>query len=564
MSFILIVFFISLIIMKFLLFISSFFTFFSLFAQRNCAFQHQYNDTFEEAIQHQILKQKNQRITEETIIIPVVVHIIHDNSNNTIGGLNNNNISEEQILSQIVVLNEDFQRNNADTTNTPNDFKNVAANTNIEFCLASRDPNGNPTNGITRTYSNKLPFNVDNDNKELKSLMYWNSEEYLNIWVTELYSDALGDILGYAQFPNQSSLLGLNANYGGAETDGIVIHHRCFGDRLGTASIGAYSYGRTATHEVGHWLGLLHIWGNSNSCNASDYCDDTPNQNAPTNGCPDQAETCGSMNMQSNYMDYTNDICMNIFTQDQKERMRAVLSVSPRRIALKSSLGCCGVKNSITIPSLEEFNNQNLTEQSWIVQNWQEESTYLTAQEGVSNILTSPHFNGQNISNPIIQFDIQGNLNENPLIILYETNCNASWDTLLVLNQNNYEDWNSLIFEVEELANERAIRLQFVTEGNIMIDNLQLYQKSDNLNFIVYPNPLEKRQLTIKTDLAGIHIIGIEIFNTIGALILKLENQEIVGSNFQINDLILPQGIYIIRIESNNETKVQQFIVQQE
>lgn len=549
--------------MKHLLLVTFFLSsFFSLFAQRNCAFQYQHQQRFEEAIQQKILAQRNHRTAnEESITIPVVVHIIHSNSSGTIGGKNNSNISEEQVFSQIQVLNEDFGRTNLDTNLTPSEFKQVAANTNIEFCLASRDPVGNPTNGITRTYYENLP--IDNTNKNdiaLKALVYWNSEEYLNIWVTEIS----GDVLGYAQFPSQSSLLGLNSNEGSPETDGVVINHSSFGYRTGTSSSGPYSYGRTTTHEVGHWLGLLHIWGHSQSCHASDYCDDTPDQQEPTHGCPDHVETCGNVSMKSNYMDYTNDACMNIFTQDQKERMHAVLSVSPRRIALKTSLGCCGVKNSITLPSFADFNNQNLEEQSWTLQNWKEETTYLAAQQGVSNILTSPHFNGENTNLPVIEFDIQGNLEENPLVILYETNCNAVWDTLLVLDQNNYEDWTTLIFEVETLANETSIRLQFITQGSINIDNLQLYQKSDDLNFVVYPNPSNGQELTIKTNLTGIHTINIEIFNTIGSQILKMENQEILGSHFYLNNIMLSTGLHIIRLQSGDETKVQQFIVQQE
>ncbi len=549
--------------MKKLVFIFFLLSFFSILAQRNCAFKHNHNNHFEEAIHQCILKHKNQRIAnEETIIIPVVVHIIHNNKNGIIGGINNNNISERQIFSQIEVLNRDFSRTNLDTTNTPSEFKSIASSTDIEFCLASRAPDGSPTNGITRTYSNNLPFDpfVASDDRILKSLVYWNSEEYLNIWVTELSND----ILGYAQFPSESNLLGLNINEGGAQSDGVVISHRSFGNRIGTASIGPYSYGRTTTHEVGHWLGLIHIWGDQESCFSSDYCNDTPNQKKPTSGCPNEAESCNRKNMYSNYMDYTNDVCMNLFTQDQRNRMHAVLSVSPRRNALKKSLGCCGVKNSITLPSFESFDNQNLEAQSWTIQNWQEGTDYLNAQENVTNILVSPHLNGKNVSNPVIQFDIKGDLNSSPLIILYETNCNDSWDTLLVLNQNNYSDFTTLLFELDQLANQSAIRIQFITEGNISIDNLQLYQKSDDLNFVVYPNPLNRNNLTIKTDLTGIHSINIEIFNTVGKQFLKLENREILGSFYHLNNLILPEGTYIIRLTSGEDTKVQQFIVQQE
>ena len=151
---------------------------FSSFSQRKCAFQHTHQESFEEKIQRHIEQKRNSRTQDEEIYsIPVVVHVIHNNSSGKIGGTGNNNISEQQIISQIEVLNKDFRRLNSDTNKTPEQFKSVAVDTKIEFCLANRTPEGGQTNGITRTYSTELPFDPysNKDNQTLKSLAYWNS-----------------------------------------------------------------------------------------------------------------------------------------------------------------------------------------------------------------------------------------------------------------------------------------------------------------------------------------------------------------------------------------------------
>lgn len=271
-----------------------------------------------QAYLHSLSQAPAQR-TNNVITIPVVVHIVYRTSSE--------NISDAQVQSQIQVLNEDFRRQNADASNTPPLFAGVAADAEIQFCLATRDPLGNPTTGITRTQTTKTSFSVYADDVKFSNQGgkdAWPTDQYLNIWVCRLS----GGILGYAQFPNG----------GPASTDGVVIDFRYFG-RGGSAQA-PYNKGRTATHEVGHWLNLRHIWGDA-QC-GDDYVNDTPTQEQANYGCPTFPKpSCGNTSdMFMNYMDYTDDACMNLFTQGQKNRMRAVLASNGFRAGLLTSQGC--------------------------------------------------------------------------------------------------------------------------------------------------------------------------------------------------------------------------------
>lgn len=267
---------------------------------------------------------KGSRVSNTTGVlrIPVVVHIIHNNANGQIGG---SNISEEQVLSQIEVLNEDYRR----MAGTPGFNTHPAgADMEIEFFLAPIDPQGKKTNGINRVYSSRRNFNVLSEQKTLSALSYWDASRYLNIWVSSLS----GGYLGYAEFPF-GNFNGLDLEEVPEEIDGVYIDYRSFGRKTGSVEE-PYAWGRTATHEVGHWLGLLHTWGDS-FC-GTDYCDDTPQAESANRSmvCTDIFSNCRgrqTRNMIENFLDYTVDSCMNVFTQDQKSRVRAILEISQRR-----------------------------------------------------------------------------------------------------------------------------------------------------------------------------------------------------------------------------------------
>lgn len=262
------------------------------------------------------------------VTIPIVVHVVHNTEEQ--------NITEAQIRSQINVLNEDFRANNADVTDVPTDFEPVIADTRIEFELASRDPDCNPTNGITRTETDQESFVVDSDGAtetDRNPVKFdssggtdgWPPDEYLNIWVCPGIVDPVGrSILGYASFPAELATR--------PDEDGVVIEYESFGN---TGTVDApFDLGRTATHEVGHWLNLYHIWGNAEDleegedfCDVDDGVDDTPLQGKKNRGCPSHpSPSCdndGDMFM--NYMDYVDDDCMVMFTAGQSDRMEAAL-----------------------------------------------------------------------------------------------------------------------------------------------------------------------------------------------------------------------------------------------
>ena len=309
------------------------------------------NAEFETWLAPKIEAVKAQRSNGVSIIttIPVVFHILTD-------GVGNENLSEAAIQAQIDQLNLDFG-NGAGSSYT------VATDTEVRFCLAQQ----NETEvtmfepGINRiTDYDDGPFSMSDFENTIKPATQWDPTRYLNIWV----SDLSAGLLGYAQFPSNSGLSGLNTNGGGANTDGVVVASFTVGSVLNPGPGGPYNLGRTLTHEVGHWIGLRHIWGDSGSCSNDDYCADTPDATSSNGGCP-TVDSCPSdglgADMVENYMDYSNDACMDTFTADQKTRIQAVLANSPRRMELGAST-VCSPAITYDLDGAIELDNLNLVD----------------------------------------------------------------------------------------------------------------------------------------------------------------------------------------------------------
>lgn len=251
------------------------------------------------------------RVADTLVTIPVVVHVVHATPAE--------NISDAQVHSQIDALNRDYRAANADKGNVPADWSGLVTDTKIQFALATRDPGGASTTGITRTETTATSFSPDDGVKSAATsgVDPWPTDRYLNLWVCNLGEG----LLGYAQFPG-----------GPAARDGVVILYTAFGTE-GTATA-PYNMGRTATHEVGHFFNLRHIWGDRNDCTGDDFVADTPPAQQANFGKPTFPHiTCSNGpdgDMFMNYMDYVDDDAMVMFSTGQVARMNATLA-GPRR-----------------------------------------------------------------------------------------------------------------------------------------------------------------------------------------------------------------------------------------
>ncbi len=311
-----------------------------LFAQRECSsyeYQQQLiqNDpslkASRSAIENFVFQQQSSRTSfsaraEEikTITIPVIVHILYHYPGE--------NISDDLVKSQITALNRDFRKINPDTTKIPEAFKPLAADCRIEFQLATVNATGRATTGIIHKYTPITRWNMD-DKIKFSSEMgddAWDAKNYLNIWV-----GTLDRLIGYSSVPGDP-----------ANKDGIVISNTVFG----ITHSGSYNQGRTVVHEVGHWLGLRHLWGDA-YC-GDDGVGDTPKQQTFTTGCPSTVRvSCGNApngDMYMDYMDFTYDDCLVMFTEGQKQKMRVLFEPGGPRYSILSS-------NGLSIPTIEEI-----------------------------------------------------------------------------------------------------------------------------------------------------------------------------------------------------------------
>lgn len=388
------------------------------------------------AINMKIKKWKKNNIANESFVIPVVFHIIYKNENEY--------IPFEQIMSQLDVLNQDFNRTNPDANQTPSEFSDVAADCNISFCLAQRTENNDSTTGITYTETNVSSFSLY-DNRifqdSLGGKTIWISSDYLNIYVCDLTN-----ALGFSSFPG-----------GDENRDAIVVDFSNFG----TINVSPpFNKGRTATHELGHWLDLYHIWGPGNC--GSDEVEDTPSQEIENYGCPSHPSPSCDNNgdMFQNYMDYTNDACMNLFTNGQKERMHATLNTERQGI---------GNTDFCALPFEDIGINDNIlpaNNQSYCGLNLELKTSLFNYSE---NAINSASIYYQIDNNPAVEFEWNGNLSpySSQEINLGNQNFSTGEHTLKIyssspngfrdINPNN--DTTSVTFNISE-----GISIDFVIQ----------------------------------------------------------------------------------------------------
>lgn len=297
---------------------------------------------FEARLQDWIARHPEARTTEATYIIPTVVHCIQASSTPV--------VTDACVQSQIDVLNEDFQALNADSSVIPAEFQAIFGNCSIEFCLATIDPSGNPTNGIVRIVDpTHATGHTQANEAAMKGLSDWDPTKYFNIWVPQTLG---GGLLGYATFP---SSLG-----SAPQLDGIVLSGEYFG--RGGCGLSPFDLGRTATHEAGHWLGLYHTFesgcaGNdaATCASAGDRVCDTPPTSSANFGCPGVQNTCTETpvdhnDQTHNYMDYGDDRCIVMFTDGQAAVMQAVLNTTRASLVSQANHTATGCGCSSATP----------------------------------------------------------------------------------------------------------------------------------------------------------------------------------------------------------------------
>jgi len=277
-------------------------------------------------MEQQIKEQQGKYAVTGLITIPVVIHVVFNNAAE--------NISDDQIYESLAVLNEDFRTYNQGITAVNAAFRPLISDIEIQFCLASVDPNGDPTSGITRTATTHGPFPVPASTIAFDDVKHasaggadaWDTDDYLNMWICDISGAG-----GYAVYPGTSP----------ADQDGIVIQF------LNNAS---FERGRVMTHEVGHWLNLIHIWGDDHddpdTCSGTDEVADTPNAALPNGGCPNFPLISCTNGLDGdlfyNHMDYTDSDCRVMFSSGQRDRMRAQFMPGGLRVGLLTSNGCGG------------------------------------------------------------------------------------------------------------------------------------------------------------------------------------------------------------------------------
>ncbi len=491
---------------------------------------------------------ENNLQTRTIISIPVVVHVLFSN--------NTENIPDAQIQSQIDVLNEDFRKQNIEIPLSSSQFAASAADVGIQFCLAKTDKNGQNFSGVNRVYVNRSSWGTSSDIKfkNAGGVDAWDATKYLNLWVGNLG----GSTIGYSQYPG-----------GPINTDGVVIDYRYFG-RLNTRA--PFDKGRTATHEIGHWLNLVHIWGDKQCGN--DFVDDTPQHHAANYGCPampSRNNTCsaGNIEMTMNFMDYVNDACMYMFSEGQKARMLAQFQPGMPRAVFLNATACNipAVQNSCTDnyePNNVRFNAADITGKSEIIgkissktdRDWYTFKPGNTSQNQI--LLTNLPFDYD-----LKLYDSNGhfvksseNMGRSDESIYFTPNSVNDVYFVQVYGYNGNFDDNS------------CYKLKIKTKENIffpvLADNIQsksFIQNEISKGVKVFPNPATDNFI-LELSPEKEETLQITLYDLTGKIWLQ-QTSEVSKTNNRllINTHKLPTGIYIINVSQKELSSFEKIII---
>jgi hypothetical protein len=481
------------------------------------------------------------------IVIPVVVHVLRTPGMPL--------ISDFDIRNQIDILNQDYNRLNADRVNTPPYFAQFATSANIRFCLAQTDPNGIFTTGIMRYdteerggWGSAAGLRTGSDRNALRPKILapgWNPARYLNIWVTNLrYVSPEDASLGYANPPHyERAGFATSANVN-VVVDGVVVNYRAFGTNTNYV-IPKYSLGRTLTHEVGHWMNLLHIWGNFNNQLCGDdgvvdtppqtgstalLCPNFPNLNTSNTTCYPFATIHGNMFM--NYMDYTDDACMNMFSKGQAIRMRDIFTIPDnlggRRDILASSTIAC-VPGFIPLQVfLDAEMNELMPGASTLVT-----ANSIGTNPAITYIWEFRELSTTNQWSQWFPFN-QGTLTTRTVSM--PANVAILQIKVTATNANGERVTFSIIIRNLSTGFPRALRMQNLTQPS-------------RLSLVAAPNPVSDN-LTISYQLFEESIVTLEITNSLQQRVaLLLDNARIQAGTQSLNVNVrnLPNGVYILR-----------------
>ncbi|MBL0049058.1 MAG: T9SS type A sorting domain-containing protein [Bacteroidetes bacterium] len=563
-------------------------------------------EKMEEELQEEIAvhQQHVGNKTSTVYKIPVVVHVVYKSGTE--------NVSDAQIYSQIAALNRDYRKQNTDISQVPAAFAALAADAEIEFCLASVDPNGIATTGITRTLTNNTQ-GFGNPTPSVKTapdgVSPWDPSRYMNMWVCDLQ----GQLLGYAQFPGTGS----------ASTDGIVIDFAYFGT-MGTATA-PFDKGRTATHEVGHYLNLRHIWGDANCGN--DFVNDTPTQQASNGQCPTFPHvTCSNGpngDMFMNYMDYVDDACMFMFSEGQKARMVATLtgtgSGSRASLLTNTNVNCSTPSQVLSCDTIANFTASTplaLYRPSHV---GQPGTGYLSGTNSWGDIGFAEKFNalqplqkiygaqilfgyGYGFSNATLNAKVwkadgvggtpgttlatktlvlsdifaditAGNptnvtftnpiaINSGSYFIGIEFN-NNTIDTIALYTTSNGSVTTGKAYEglsdgswypFTDNTNSWGLNLGLAIAPALCIDYTGIATSTQNSDAIqLFPNP-SNGNISLASDEFATEKVDIKVFNSVGSLVLNLANVSANGKLITVDLSGYPQGLYIFEIATKEHS----------